>query len=77
MKHTWSITESLYVYYSYDGNRVFLANPESKKFYGTVKKIAESVKDPEVIKNDGHPIKFCDEKIKINLWDMVCYRKCL
>lgn len=67
MKHTWSITESLYAYYSYDGNRVFLANPESKKFYGTVKKIAESVKDPEVIKNDGHQIKFCDEKIKINL----------
>lgn len=67
MKHTWSITESLYVYYSYDGNRVFLANPESKKFYGTVKKIAESVKDPVVIKNDGYQIKFCDEKIKINL----------
>lgn len=67
MKHTWSITESLYVYYSYDGNRVFLANPETKKFYGTVKKIAESVKDPVVIRNDGYQIKFCDEKIKINI----------
>ena len=40
MKQIWSITESIYVYYSYDDNRVFLANPEAKKFYGPVKKIA-------------------------------------
>lgn len=67
MKQAWSITESIYVYYSYDGERVFLANPEAKKYYGVVKKIAESKKDPEVIKNDGAQIKFCDGKVKIFL----------
>ena len=42
MKNTWSITESIYLYYSYDGERVYIANPESKKYYGPVKKISES-----------------------------------
>ena len=65
MKQIWSITESIYVYYSYDDNRVFLANPEAKKFYGPVKKIAESTKDPEIIKNEGFSIKFCNERVKI------------
>lgn len=67
MKNTWSITESIYLYYSYDEERVFIANPESKKYYGPVKKISESVKDPELIKNDGHIVKFCEGKLKINL----------
>lgn len=67
MKNTWSITESIFLYHSYDGKKVFIANPETKKFYGPVKKISESVKDPEMVKNDGHDIKFCDEKLKINL----------
>lgn len=65
MKNAWSITESLFVYYSYDGKRVFLANPEAKKFYGPVKKIAGTTKDPVIIKNDGLQLKFCDEKIKV------------
>lgn len=67
MRNIWSITESLFVYYSYDGERVFLANPTAKKYYGPVKKIAESIKDPVIIKNDGLQLKFCDEKIKILL----------
>ena len=69
MKQIWSITESIYVYYSYDDNRVFLANPETKKFYGPVKKIAESTKDPEIIKNEGFSIKFCIHYMFINIFN--------
>lgn len=65
MKNTWSISESIYVFYSYDNTRVYIANPETKKFWGPVKKISETIEDPEVHKNDGYQIKFENSKIKV------------
>ena len=65
MRNSWSIIENIYVYYSYDGERIFLANPETKKFYGPVKKIAESKKDPELLENSNFTIKFLGKKVKL------------
>ena len=58
MRNVWSISESLYVYYSIDNTSVCIANPEKKVYWKPVKKISCSKRDPEIIKNDGLKIKF-------------------
>lgn len=67
MRNVWSISESLYVYYSIDNTSVCIANPEKKVYWRPVKKISCSKRDPEIIKNDGLKIKFESGKVKVEL----------
>lgn len=61
--NNWSITEKVYLYLSWDGGKVSIANPESKKFWGPVQKISESVVQPVSIDNNGSRIKISDGKL--------------
>ena len=57
MNNNWNIINQVYLYLSYDGSKVSIANPESKKYYGPVKKISESVLPPLTQQNEGFKIK--------------------
>ena len=63
------LKDSIYVFYSFDGERVFIANPESKKCWSPVQRISETKKGPELISNDGFKIKFEGGKVKVLLGD--------
>lgn len=67
MRNFWSTTENLYLYRSYDGKTVYLANPESKKTFGPVRKISESIEEPEIVKNDGWNVRFKGRGVEIEL----------
>ena len=67
MNNNWSLTDKMYLYLSFDGERVSIANPESKKFWGPVQKISESVNPPLVIDNNGSDIKILDGKVYLSV----------
>lgn len=60
MINDWCIIGKIYLYISYDGEKVSIANPESKKFWGPVQKSSESVKPPKTIDNTGSKVKIKD-----------------
>lgn len=62
----WSITDSIYLFKSYDGS-VFVANPEQKKLWGAVKKISESTSEPELLKNENLKVRFVKGKIELEV----------
>lgn len=61
--NNWSIIEKMYLFFSYDGEKVSIANPESKKFWGPVQKVSESIKPPLTVDNTGSDIKIASGKV--------------
>lgn len=63
----WKIIDKIYVFESYDGFRIFIANPEKKKYWNPVKKISESKDSPKLLENKGFNLRFKEGHPEIEL----------